>query len=155
MQVISNSVNQTMQLGIRLSRLLNKGSIICLFGEFGSGKTVLVKGIAKGLGVNPRCIISPSFVLMRQHKSKIPLNHFDFYRLKDLKQILDIGYEEFIYSGAISAIEWADRLKGYLPGEYLEIRLEVSGENKRLIKLKARGKLYRNLLRRLNEHTGN
>ena len=156
MKIISNSVKDTERLGQKIARALKKGNILCLFGEFGSGKTVLAKGIAAGLKIKEKQVISPSFVLLRDYKIKLRgerkktyFYHFDFYRLENIKQILDIGYEEFIYSDAVSVIEWADRLGKYLPKDYLEVRLSVRGETKRSLVLKAHGENSRELLNRL------
>ncbi|MDD5045039.1 MAG: tRNA (adenosine(37)-N6)-threonylcarbamoyltransferase complex ATPase subunit type 1 TsaE [Candidatus Omnitrophica bacterium] len=156
MKIISHSPQDTRKLGRKVSRALKKGNILCLFGEFGSGKTVLAKGIASGLKIKETQVISPSFVLMRDYKIKLAdekkrtyFYHFDFYRLENIKEILDIGYEEFIYSDAISVIEWADRLGKYLPRDYLAVKLSVKGSTKRLIELKAHGENSRNLLSRI------
>lgn len=149
MKIISNSVKDTQILGKRLSRVLRKGDALCLYGEFGSGKTVLTKGIAAGLGIKKKEVISPSFVLLREHKGKLRLYHFDFYRLENIKEILDIGFQEYLYGEGVSVVEWADRLGGYLPKDYLEIKLLVRGKSRRLIKLKAYGINSRDLLSRL------
>ena len=156
MKIISNSARETKNFGRRLAKVLRKGDILCLFGEFGSGKTVFTKGIALGFAVKEKKVISPSFVLLREYKVKLCgekektyLYHFDFYRLENIKAILDMGYEEFIYSDAVSVIEWADRLGKYLPKDYLEVKLSVKGQNQRLIELKAYGKNSRNLLNKL------
>ncbi|MCM8762818.1 MAG: tRNA (adenosine(37)-N6)-threonylcarbamoyltransferase complex ATPase subunit type 1 TsaE, partial [Candidatus Omnitrophica bacterium] len=123
--------------------------------EFGSGKTVLVKGMALALGIPERQVSSPSFVLLREYKVKIkkeriPFYHFDFYRLENIKQIIDIGYEEFIYSDAVSVIEWADRLGRYLPKDYLEVELSIKGKNQRIIELRAHGNNSKTLLDRFS-----
>lgn len=149
MEIISHSTSETVNLGKRLSRLLNQKDIVCLFGRLGSGKTMLVKGIAEGLRIDPEQITSPSFVLIREYKSKFPLYHFDLYRLKEPKDILGLGYEEYLYSEGVSVIEWADRLGFLLPQEHLSIRLAVKGENTRKISITARGKNYERLVAKL------
>lgn len=133
-----------MKIGRRLARKLQKGDIICLFGKLGSGKTVLTKGIAQGLGIEKSRVISPSFVLMRQHlKVRLPLYHFDLYRLKQPKDILDLGYEEYLFAEGISVIEWADRLNYLLPKEFLKIELFLKEGFERLIKFTALGERYK------------
>jgi len=152
MQIISQSVNETLNTGKIIAKHLKKSDIICLFGQLGSGKTVLTKGIAQGLGVNKNRVISPSFVLIRQYsKAKIPLYHFDLYRLKATKDILELGYEEYFYSEGVSVIEWADRLKYLLPKEYLKIELIIKADKIRLLKFSSFGKRYKELLSKIHE----
>ena len=121
-EYISKSEEETVQLGMRLARLLNKGDIICLFGELGAGKTIFTKGIAKGLNIDSKDIISPTFVLLNEYRGRWPLYHFDLYRLEDPQQILAIGYEEFFFGNGVTVVEWADRLKTLLPKEYLAVQ---------------------------------
>jgi len=152
MQIISKSSKDTLYIGKRISRLLKEGDIVCLFGNLGSGKTVLTKGIAWGLGIKKENVVSPSFVLIRQYnKVKPALYHFDLYRLKDPKEIIDLGYEEYFYNGAVAIIEWADRLGFLLPKEYLRVELSLRKDFGRLIKFKAYGGRYERLLEKINE----
>jgi len=149
MHLILRSTERTLALGKKIGRLLKEGSILCLFGEFGSGKTTLVKGIAEGLGIKKNKVISPSFILLREYKGRKTLYHFDLYRLKSIKEILDIGYAEYLYDKGIVCIEWADRLKGYLPKTFLELELSIKDKHTRLLKLKAHGPYYRQFIKRL------
>ena len=152
MKIISKSVNDTLKIGKVIAKNLREGNIVCLFGELGSGKTVLTKGIASALGIKRRKVISPSFVLIRQYSTaKIPLYHFDLYRLKTIEEILDLGYEEYFYNDGITVVEWADRLKYLLPKEYLKIKLYIKSDSQRLFKFTAFGKHYRELLRSLEK----
>jgi len=153
MKITSNSVNATLKIGRIITKNLQKGDIICLFGELGSGKTVLAKGIAWGLGIKKSAVISPSFVLMRQYPGrKLPLYHFDLYRLKTPKDILGLGYQEYLYGDAVTVVEWADRLKYLLPKEYLKIELFIKTNSQRLLKFSARGLYYKQLLGKINEN---
>ncbi|RKY32451.1 MAG: tRNA (adenosine(37)-N6)-threonylcarbamoyltransferase complex ATPase subunit type 1 TsaE, partial [Candidatus Omnitrophota bacterium] len=95
MQIISNSAAQTMKIGSKIAKRLEKGDIICLFGDLGSGKTIFTKGLGRGLGITEKKIISPTFIFVREHKAKINLFHFDLYRLKDPEDISELGYEEY------------------------------------------------------------
>jgi len=152
MQIISKSVKDTLNIGKVIAKDLQKGDIICLFGQLGSGKTVLTKGIAQGLGIKKNRIVSPSFVLIRQHsQGRLPLCHFDLYRLKEPKDIAAIGYEEYLYDDEVSVIEWADRLKYLLPREFLKIELFIKSEKQRLLEFKAFGSRYKELLARIHE----
>ena len=152
MKIISKSVNDTLKIGKVIAKNLREGNIVCLFGELGSGKTILTKGIASGLGVKRRKVNSPSFVLIRQYSTgKIPLYHFDLYRLKTIEDILALGYEEYFYDDGITVVEWADRLKYLLPKEYLKIKLYIKSDSQRLLQISAFGKHYRQLLGKIYE----
>jgi len=154
MKILSGSVKQTLEIGKKIARNLTKGDIICLFGELGSGKTVLAKGIAVGLGIRKEDVISPTFVLIRRHdsKAKIPLYHFDLYRLKGCSDVAVLGYEEFVYGDGISLIEWADRLKELMPQQCLKIKLAVRGKNSRLIDISCHGRRYDKLMEAVREN---
>jgi len=152
MKIISKSVHDTLKIGKIIAKSLRKADIVCLFGELGSGKTVLTKGIASSFGVKRCQVISPSFVLIRQYPAaRIPLYHFDLYRLKTTEDILALGYEEYLYDDGITIIEWADKLKYLLPKEYLKIKLYIKSKSQRLIEFSAFGKHYRELLGKIYE----
>ena len=152
MKIISKSVNDTINIGKRIAKNLKPADIICLFGELGSGKTILTKGIALGLGIKGVNVNSPSFVLMRKYLGKFPFYHFDFYRLKIPQDILKLGYEEYLYDEAVSVIEWADRLRYLMPDEFLKIELSIIKMNsQRLLKFTARGRRYKELLEKIHE----
>ena len=152
LRIVSYSEAETMDLAARLAHFLSAGDIVCLFGTLGAGKTILVKGIAKGLGISKNEVISPSFVLIREYlpskksKRNTPLYHFDLFRLKNAKDILMLGYEEYFYAQGICAIEWAERLKGFLPPGFLKIELRIKSKTKRVIKFIAHGQRYRKIL---------
>lgn len=151
MKKVSNSVASTLKIGRIISRHLQPGDIILLYGALGAGKTVLAKGIAQGLGISKDKVISPTFVLLRVHKGKYPLHHFDFYRLKAPHDILALGYEEYFYSEGITLIEWPERLKFLLPKEFLKIKLSAKAANSRVLEFIARGPAYKRLLGKFNE----
>ncbi len=137
--MISGSVEETIEIGARLAKKLKRGDIVALIGELGSGKTVFTKGIAKGLAVKDvRYVNSPTFVIIKEYKGKIPLYHFDLYRL-DKSTLLDAeSYEEYLYGDGVTVIEWADKIRRLLPRKYIEVKLSVAGENKRKIQIKKR-----------------
>lgn len=151
MRLISKTPNQTIDIGKKIARNLKAGDIVCLFGNLGSGKTVLTKGIAAGLKIPRSQIISPTFVFIREYNSSIPLYHFDLYRLKEMKELINLGYTEYLYDEGISVIEWADRMRSLLPDEFLKIELFLRNNNERLLVFSARGSRYHNLLERLDE----
>jgi tRNA threonylcarbamoyladenosine biosynthesis protein TsaE len=152
MKIISDSVHRTLRIGRLISRSVRRGDIICLWGQLGSGKTVLAKGIAHGLGIGKDDIVSPTFVLMRQYtNAKIPFYHLDLYRLDSPFEILRLGYEEYFYGDGVTVIEWADRLDQLMPQEYLSIRLSIRGKNLRWLDLCGVGRRYIELVEDIHE----
>ncbi|MFC1658200.1 tRNA (adenosine(37)-N6)-threonylcarbamoyltransferase complex ATPase subunit type 1 TsaE [Candidatus Omnitrophota bacterium] len=152
-KIVSPSEKATIRLGRKLAGLLSPGSIVCLFGQLGAGKTILVKGMAEGLGVDRNEVISPSFVLIREYlpgpnlSAGKPLFHLDLFRLKSPRDIFSLGYEEYVYDKGICAIEWAERLGNLLPAEFLKVQLEVKGATERVIRLTAQGRQYLRILK--------
>jgi len=155
MKKLSTSVSQTLRIGKSLAQKLCGGEIILLSGSLGAGKTVFAKGIAQGLGIDKRNVVSPTFVLLRVYKGKHLLHHFDFYRIKSPKDILDLGYEEYLYSEAVTIIEWPERLKFLLPKEFLKIKLSNKSRNQRILEFIGRGTRYKQLLKRVYENLRN
>jgi len=134
---ISGSVEETMGLGRKLGEKIKKSSIIALIGDLGSGKTVFTKGIAYGLGVkNARYVNSPTFVIIKEYKGRIPLYHFDLYRLDHYSSFDAMNYEEYFYGSGVTVIEWADKIRKLLPKKYIEVKLKVAGEQVRKIQIK-------------------
>lgn len=134
--MITNNPKETMSAGERLAKKLERGDVVALFGDLGSGKTTFTKGIGKGLGIkDARHINSPTFVLIKEYLGKIPLYHIDLYRLDDIKDIEDIAIEEYIYGNGVTVIEWAEKIKGLLPKKCIYAKLKVKGENKREIQI--------------------
>lgn len=149
-EIILKNVKETVAFGERLGRLISKGDIVALSGQLGSGKTTLMKGIAKGIGVkNARYVNSPSFVIVKEYKGKIPLYHFDVYRLDDPSGLETVGYKDFFYGEGATVIEWADKIRGFLPVEYLDIEMSVRSEHEREMKIDGRGERYRKLADRI------
>ena len=134
MNILSHSVKQTQEIASKLAAQLKSGDVLALTGNLGSGKTAFVKGLASGLGCAKNKVLSPTFVLMRQYKGKLTLNHFDLYRLKNIRQLEQIGYEEYFYSDGITTVEWADKIEECLPQGYLRVDFKILDENKRRLK---------------------
>jgi len=136
MKILSNSVEETIELGAKLGKKLKAGSVIALIGDLGSGKTVFTKGIAAGLGVkNARYVNSPTFVVIKEYNGRVPLYHFDLYRLDHPSSFDAMNYEEYFYGNGVTVIEWADKIRAILPKKYIEVRLSVAGEDKRKISI--------------------
>jgi tRNA threonylcarbamoyladenosine biosynthesis protein TsaE len=139
-QVVSYSADDTQRVGEQIGRLLRAGDIVCLYGELGTGKTVLAKGLAKGLGVPDRAAVrSPSFVLIQRYLGRVPMYHADLYRLSGPADIADIGLRELLGGDGVAVVEWADKLDASLPSERLEIALEHHSEAMRVITIQPTG----------------
>lgn len=109
------SESEMRQFGRELAEKAESGDVIALIGDLGTGKTTLTKYIAEGLGVK-ETISSPTFTIVKEYKSgRLPLYHFDVYRLAGMEELLDIGGEEFLYGDGVCVIEWADIVAGVLP----------------------------------------
>ena len=151
MRIHTHSPAQTRHIGSALARLLRPGDIVCLSGALGSGKTVLAKGIAGGLGIDKDEVISPTFVIVREHRGRVPLYHFDLYRLERPDDIVSLGYEEYIYGRGISVIEWSERLGALMPEEYLGVRARIAGEKSRSFDISAHGRRYQEVAKKIHE----
>ena len=145
MEFFINSIDETEELGFKIGTLVNAGNIICLTGDLGTGKTHITKGIAKGLNIN-EIITSPTFTIVNEYDSgRLKLNHFDVYRVSDPDEIYAIGFDDYIFSDAVSIIEWANYIEEILPKEYLHIHISKDlskGVNFRRITLKSYGNNY-------------
>jgi len=143
-QLKTASPQETLALGERLGQAARPGDCVALVGQLGAGKTLLVKGIARGLGIPSATITSPTFVLIHRHTGRLVLYHLDAYRLADSDEMLAVGAEEALYGNGLSAIEWADRVADILPDDRLDIVMTVTGATERSLKLHpsaARGQL--------------
>lgn len=147
----SQSVGDTKDIAYQIASGLKKGDIICLYGDLGSGKTTFVKGLTKRLKIEEDVVNSPTFVLMNVYEGKLPVYHFDLYRLEDIGEIAAIGYEEFLYGDGVAVVEWADRLKTMKPKEFLSVELKHKGEDKRQIVLSSLTSRYSSLIEKLKE----
>ncbi len=140
----SGSPAETRRLGARLGRLLRAGDVVLLSGELGSGKTCLVQGIARGLGVTAP-VTSKSFVLLGEYEGRLPLYHADLYRLEDPSQAEELALAEYAAPGAL-VVEWAERAWDVFPSEHLLVQLEIAGASQRLFTFEARGARYQELV---------
>ncbi len=148
LEIVSRSTDQTRQLGQRLGDLARPGDVVLLVGSLGAGKTCLTQGIALGLGVNDYTV-SPSFVLMREYKGRLPLYHVDLYRLEQVEEVADLGLDDYLYGEGVCVVEWADRALNLMPPEHLLIQLAYLSPRRRSIYLEPRGKRYNDLTNEL------
>jgi len=137
--LVTHSPAETRALGECLGRAVRAGDVIALIGGLGVGKTVLTKGIVAGLGGDPDKVTSPTFVLMIRHEARLPLCHFDAYRLGGSEALLEIGAEEVLYGEGVCVVEWAERGADALPPDRLEIGMEVAGETDRKVRMLGKG----------------
>ncbi len=129
-QYTSHAEHETLALGEALAQYLKPPMTIALFGPLGSGKTVFVRGIARGLGISR--VRSPSFLIMLKYPGKEqPLYHLDLYRLEDWEELIHLGILEVFEYGLV-AVEWADRILDLLPPDRIEVRLDFFNRGRRL-----------------------
>lgn len=143
----SASPEASLELGRWLGERAQPGDVFLMEGELGAGKTLMTKGIAQGLGIDPDEVTSPSFTLMQVHRGRIPLYHVDLYRLEAAADVEALGLEEFLEGDGVAVVEWATRLPVSLrPEEGLAVRLEAVAEQVRNMELTARGPRMEGLL---------
>ena len=125
--IYSQNEEELISIGQKLGRLLNSGDIIVLSGDLGAGKTTLTKGIAKGLDVS-QMIKSPTYTIVREYEGRLPLYHLDVYRIGDIEEMDEIGYEDYFYGEGVCLIEWADLIQEILPPDVIAIEIEKNLE---------------------------
>ena len=141
MNFITNTVEETIEIGRRIGKSLKPGDIVCIDGDLGSGKTHLTKGIALGLGIDEH-ITSPTFNIVNEYEGRLKFYHFDVYRVNDPDEIAAIGFDEYIFSDAASVIEWSDYISELIPDEHIQIRITKESETRRSISIQWFGKRY-------------
>jgi tRNA threonylcarbamoyladenosine biosynthesis protein TsaE len=146
---ITRGPEETRRLGERIGWELSGGEVLALFGDLGTGKTTLVQGIAKGLGVQTPYVASPTFILVGTHFGRVVLHHIDLYRLEEAGQAEELGLLDYVSSDAVAVIEWAERALPLLPPERLTVSLKMLSEDDREITLSAEGAHYIELTRRI------
>jgi tRNA threonylcarbamoyladenosine biosynthesis protein TsaE len=145
-------LSATTAFGQRLGKLLFPGAVIALVGPLGVGKTHLVRAIAEGLDIpDSRVVSSPTFVLIQEYAARLPIYHFDAYRLRSESEFLDLGAHEYFEGGGVSLVEWADRVAGCLPAAHLSMELRMTGESARRAIVTGHGDRYAALSESLQE----
>jgi tRNA threonylcarbamoyladenosine biosynthesis protein TsaE len=145
----------TQALGHRLATLLFPGAVVALVGPLGAGKTQLVRAVAEGLGVaDGRVVTSPTFVLIQEYRARLPVYHFDAYRLRDVREFFDLGAHEYFQGDGVCLVEWADKVEAALPPEHLRITIEVTGADSRRFTIEGFGPRYEEVVRRLRLASG-
>ena len=127
-EYLSHSPEETEALGEALAQRLRAGDVVAYRGDLGAGKTAFTRGLARGLGCMGR-VTSPTFTIVNEYEGRIPLFHFDMYRLGDEEDLFDIGWEDYLSRGGVCAVEWSERVGGALPPETLRVTISRCPED--------------------------
>lgn len=142
MLYISNSEKETKKIGFELGLQAKPGDIYCLSGDLGVGKTVFTKGFAEGLGISDY-VTSPTFTIINEYQGRMALYHFDVYRITDIEEMDDTGYEDYFFGNGVCLIEWAEMIQELIPesASWITIQKNYSkDENYREIKIEKKEK---------------
>ncbi len=135
----ATSEDDTRRLGEAIGEVALPGLVIALVGSLGAGKTRLVRAIADGAGVRDQIVNSPTFVLVQEYQGRLPIYHFDTYRLRSLDEFIELGAEEYLRAEGVCCIEWADRVAELLPPDVLRVEISVLGDCEREFRVTADG----------------
>ena len=133
LQAVSHAEDQTRALAGKLAASFVPGDVIVLQGQLGSGKTVFVKGLAAALGLDEKLVNSPSYTFVNEYPGEKPLYHLDLYRLKDLTELREIGWDEYMGRNGLMVVEWGEKAKSLLPKRYYLIIFRIVSESEREI----------------------
>jgi tRNA threonylcarbamoyladenosine biosynthesis protein TsaE len=140
----SESPQDTIRLGREIGEKIAPGEIVFLIGDLGSGKTLLAKGAAEALGLDPDSVISPTFTIVLEHrKGRLPFYHMDFYRLRSPGDLEELGLEMYFEGGGVVWIEWPEAMRPALPPADLEIEFRWKGETSRMIEVRPMTEVWR------------
>ena len=147
-QATTHHADETKALGRIIGKNIQAGTVLALYGDLGSGKTVFVQGLGKGLDVpEGYYITSPTYTLINEYPGRIKLFHVDLYRIGDPMEMEDTGFNDILGYDGVLSIEWADRLEDDLPADHIKIQFETEGSESRKIKFSAYGQREVNLLK--------
>ena len=134
MELLSHSPDETEAVGARLAEQLGPGSVVAFTGDLGAGKTAFTRGLARGLGVTDR-VTSPTFTIVNEYLGgRLPLFHFDMYRLASSDELFDIGWEDYLARGGVCAVEWSENVADALEPDAIRVDIRRgAGENDRII----------------------
>jgi tRNA threonylcarbamoyladenosine biosynthesis protein TsaE len=143
--------SRTAHLGAALAAMLKAGDVVALVGDLGAGKTRLVQAVAEAMGVDRSEVTSPTFVLIHEYAGRLPIYHFDTYRLRDLDEFVELGAEELLYGDGVCLIEWGDRVDAVLPADHLRCEIEITGETARRFRFTGTGPRSEEIVDELRE----
>jgi len=138
-KVLSQSPEETGRLGMLLGKMAGPGTVVGLIGNLGAGKTRFVQGITQGLEIPVLGVTSPTFTLIQEYYGRLPVAHFDTYRLRSPEEFAELGSDEYFSGEWVSLVEWADRVAEHLPQDCLTVRIEHRGESERELLFSAGG----------------
>jgi tRNA threonylcarbamoyladenosine biosynthesis protein TsaE len=144
----TRALDETRKVAAALAELLVPGDVVSLTGELGAGKTAFVQGAAKALGVDEP-VTSPTFVLVRQYRGDMPIYHVDVYRLENLQEVHDLGFEDFLDPGGVVFVEWGDAIDALLPEGHLTVELSAEDDESRRLRITASGPVWASRWERL------
>jgi tRNA threonylcarbamoyladenosine biosynthesis protein TsaE len=150
-EFVSRGEAETAHLGAILAATLKAGDVIALVGDLGAGKTRLVQAVAESMGVDRGEVTSPTFVLLQQYAGRLPIYHFDTYRLRDIDEFLELGAEEFLYADGVCLIEWGDRVEPVLPADHVRCEIEIAGKTERRFRFTGTGARSLQIVRELRD----
>lgn len=152
MEIRLKGLEETKEFGIKIGNILKGGDIVCLNGDLGAGKTTLTKSIGLGLGVTDY-ITSPTFTLINEYSGRLPVYHFDVYRLENADELYDLGFDEYFYGKGVCIIEWADKIEKLLPRERTILDIEKGKAlDERRINITGYGNRYIEILKELEKN---
>ena len=134
MTFTTHSPEETIELGIKIGERLRKGDVIAMQGTLAAGKTTIIKGIARALGIS-ETITSPTFCLISEYRGKMPLYHMDVYRLEGADDFVSLGTDDMIYGDGVSVIEWSEKIMSELPEKTIILRITPNDDGSRLIEI--------------------
>jgi tRNA threonylcarbamoyladenosine biosynthesis protein TsaE len=135
----TQSVEETQELGQTIGQCAVGGTVLALSGNLGAGKTHLTQGIAVGLGIERKLVNSPTFALVQEYAGRLPVFHFDTYRLRSVDEFLELGFDEYLAADGVCIIEWADRVLEVLPSDRLTIQISATSDSERRFDWQAGG----------------
>lgn len=124
------SEDDTMKLAVEFAHSLKGNEVVVLNGNLGSGKTFFIKNVCKVFNIDN--VVSPTFAIVNEHDGKFHINHFDFYRINNIKELYNIGFDDYMNNESITFIEWGNLFPDILPGKYIEISIDFDNRNYRV-----------------------
>jgi len=151
MKIIANNLQETEKIGKIISHHLEKGTVVCLDGDLGVGKTALTQFIAREFGVK-EYITSPTFTIIKEYQGLLPFYHMDVYRIESEDDMYDLGYDEYIYSEGVTIIEWSEKIKAILPEDRININIQRLDDNRRTLFIDGKGLVCEKIIEELKKY---
>lgn len=127
---VSETEGDTKQLASEFSKILSGNEVVVLNGNLGAGKTFFIKNVCAELGIDN--VVSPTFAIVNEYQGKFHINHFDFYRINDVKELLNIGFDDYLNDDSVTFIEWGNMFPTVLPKKFIEVKIDFDNKNFRI-----------------------